>query len=165
MPRRLRVASAHLIRNSDIKVMPADKGSRIVIMDTDEYIAAGNLMLSDTNVYKKLTCRVNPLNYRVKAFNNNLERIFPENSKFLKRFRIAGASEQLLPYLYLLPKIYKPSPPLKFRLIVSQYGTYNAPLSNFVASILKPLVGTFLTLLANSLPSTETILIYFLSLF
>ena len=68
---------------------------------------------------------------------------FPENSKFLKRFRIAGASEQLLSYLYLLPKIHKPSPPLKFRPIVSQYGTYNAPLSKFVASILKPLVGTF----------------------
>ena len=63
MPRRLQVASTDLKRNPDIRVMPADKGSRVVILDTVEYIAAGNLLLSDTNVYKKLTCRDNPLNY------------------------------------------------------------------------------------------------------
>ena len=40
-------------------------------------------------------------------------------------------------------KIHKPHPPLKFRPIVSQFNTYNAPLSKFVAKILKPLVGSF----------------------
>ena len=142
IPRRLRVAQESLSKNPDIRVMPADKGSMVVILDTDEYIRAGEDMLSDRAVYKKLNS-TNPIIYRVTSFNNSLKSIFPENSKLLKQFWIHGTSDQRLPFLYLLPKIHKPSPPLKFRPIVSQFATYNAPLSKFVANILKPLVGSF----------------------
>ena len=72
MPRRLRVAIDDLTRRRDIMVMEADKGSKIVILDTEDYVRAGLDMLSDTSVYKTLTS-TNPLQYRVDTFNKKFE--------------------------------------------------------------------------------------------
>ena len=118
LPRRLRAAQQEIIKNPMIRVMPADKGSRVVILDNDEYIRAGEAMLSDVDVYVKLTSN-NPIGYRIDKFNEKLENILPEGSQLLKRFKIAKRVEQLLPYIYFLPKIHKPHPPLKLWPIVS----------------------------------------------
>ena len=127
-------------------IMEADKGSKIVIIDTEDYIKAGVEMLSDTRVYMALDSN-NPLQYRVERFNEKLKDIvnnkLPVACKTLNKFIIKHPSEQRLPYSYFKPKIHKTYPPLKFRPIVSQFKTYNAPLSKFVAKILKPLVGSF----------------------
>ena len=107
-------------------------------------------MLSDTRVYKKLI-RGNPLVYRVKTFNEEIDRIqqaLPTDqdgnpSKLLKRFEIKEKSSQRLPYAYFLPKIHKPHPPLKQRPIIAQCSAFTTPLARFAANILSPLVGTF----------------------
>ena len=146
MPRRLRRSLKDLYNRRDIMIMEADKGSRICILDTKDYISAGVNMLSDTRVYRAITSN-NPLLYRVNQFNKKLEYIInnklPAGCKTLNRFIISHPSEQKLPRAYFKPKIHKQYPPLKFRPIISQLNTYNAPLSKFVAKILSPLVGTF----------------------
>ena len=146
LPRRFRRALEDLHRRRDIKIMEADKGGRIVIVDTEDYIKAGLEMLSDKKVYKSLKSN-NPLQYRVDKFNKSLENIInnklPVGCKTLQRFIIKHPSEQKLPHLYGKPKIHKSHPPLKYRPIVSQFKTYNSNLTKFVAKILGPFVGTF----------------------
>ena len=111
-------------------IMEADKGSKIVIIDTEDYIKAGVEMLSDTRVYKALDSN-NPLQYRVERFNDKLKDIvnnkLPVACKTLNKFIIKHPSEQRLPYSYFNPKIYKTYPPLKFRHIVSQNINLQCP--------------------------------------
>ena len=49
-----RLAITNLTRNREIIIKPADKGSAVVVMNRNDYIAEGHKQLSDTNFYTKV---------------------------------------------------------------------------------------------------------------
>ena len=74
LPRRYRLAIGKLRKRKDIIILPADKGSKVVIMDRLMYINAAEEMLSDRRVYKKLKGQ-GQLNYRISRLNLKLRLI------------------------------------------------------------------------------------------
>ena len=150
LPLRYRTALGELRKRDDIVILPADKSSRLVLLDRAQYVRDAEHMLSDETTYKELT-KGNPILSRVRKLNGRLKNIqatLPCSangvaSTVLKRFHIHNESEQKLGYAYFLPKDHKPHPPLTYRPIISQCAAFMTPLSKYVASILAPLVGTF----------------------
>ena len=121
LPRRYRMALDDLKKRNDIVVLPADKGSKMVILDRSVYINSAEEMLSDTNIYKKLNGR-QQLTYRITRLNLMLNRIqsaLPttqrgERSSLLEPFIIHDRSSQSMPYAYFLFKAHKAYPPSNF---------------------------------------------------
>ena len=63
--------------------------------------------------------------------------LIKEHPNLAKRF---NSYLPQLPFMYGLPKIHKPNNPL--RLIISSVNSITYSLSKYVASLLKPLLGT-----------------------
>ena len=138
LPQRLHSAKKGLQYNKNIIIVKADKGSKIVVLNKQDYISAGEAMLADTNVYEKLN--VNPLRTESANFNTELDRIFGymQGKKAPKRFK---SRLPKLPFLKLGPKIHKPGN--TFRPKVSQSKSFQKPLAKHLAKILSPLLGSF----------------------
>ncbi len=138
LPQQPHSAKQGLQNNKDIIILKADKGSKIVMLNKEAYISAGEDMLADANVYDRLT--INPLSTESAKFNSKLDDIFKDMpaGKTPTRFRSWLPN---LPFLKLNPKIHKPG--LPFRPIVSQSKSFQKPLAKHLAKILTPLLGSF----------------------
>ena len=118
MPRRYRLALCALRKHPNLVCLPSDKGSKVVLLDRDQYISLAEEILADTRVYKERT-KGNPLDYRITKLNRRLEEIqkgLPASqngakSKLLEPFIIHKRSIQNLPYAYFTPKVHKTYPP------------------------------------------------------
>ena len=144
LPRRFRIALQELKGLSNLKISAADKGGKIVLMDTLQYNSKIKSILSDKQVYEKINH--NRLQSMQTNFNKRLAKIKNDNKKhdhdtdldFLMRFKQTLPS---LPYIYGLPKIHKNGNPL--RPIVSNCNAPAYKLSKYLAKKLSPLLGTF----------------------
>ena len=138
LPNSMRNALYNLQRDNSIKIMPADKGGKVVVMNTSEYNEKIRSILSDSNTYEHLVSdpRI-PHNKMVRERITNIARGCPDPD-FLKRFLSVNAS---LAYIYGIPKIHKPGCPL--RPIISNVGTITRNLAGWLASILTPYLGKF----------------------
>ena len=142
LPRRFRLALKELKALTNLKILPADKGGKIVLMDTHQYDLKMKGILSDKAVYKNIDS--NPLSSMQSNFNSGLLAIIKKyNNKdkhldFLKHFSSYLPS---LPYMYGLPKIHKKDNPL--RPIVSNCNSPAHQLAKYLAKELSPLLGSF----------------------
>ena len=74
LPKRFITALQELKRNPKIIILPADKGNTAVVLDKETYLATGEEMLSDTNVYEPLT--TDPLKTEQASFNAEIKDIY-----------------------------------------------------------------------------------------
>ena len=123
--------------DTDITILPADKGRSTVILNTKEYEHKMSTLLSDINTYEVLQKDPTP---KFKRELTEMIRRWQREGPIptpLKHF-IYPTSEEI-PKMYGLPKIHKANVPL--RPIVASRGSlaYNA--SSALADILGPLVG------------------------
>ena len=130
-------ALQELKADTDITILPADKGRSTVILNTKDYESKMSTLLSDTNTYEVLQKDPTP---KFKRELTEMIRRWQREDPIptpLKYF-IYPTSEEI-PKMYGLPKINKVNVPL--RPIVASRGslTYNA--SSVLADILGPLVG------------------------
>ena len=127
-----------LKNNPDIIIKPADKGSAIVILDKDNYIAEGERQLQDKQFYEETNMDLTgEVIHRVNLFlNNMLQRgqITEKTSSFLTTD--IDRTQQL----YLLPKIHKDMNNPPGRPIVSGSGGPTEKISQFVDHFIGPLV-------------------------
>jgi hypothetical protein len=129
-------ALASLQNRQDIVIKPADKGSAVVIMDTEKYIDEANRQLSDKRFYKQLDS--DPTGHHSEQVTELLHEMADQG-------HIDGKTmEYLLPEvpkagrLYLLPKLHKPGHP--GRPIISANGHPTEKISEFLDFHLRPLV-------------------------
>ena len=131
----------NLKRNKSIVILKPDKGNAVVIMDRSVYNQQIYNILSDGTKFSKLS--VDPTFTRQTKLQNFLRRI--------KNFGLFSDSvyEHIYPSgakparIYGLPKIHKVKSDLEippFRPIISSLGTYNYNLSQWLVSLLSPLV-------------------------
>ena len=130
-------ALQELKADTDITILPADKGRSTLIINTKDYESKMSTLLSDTNTYEVLQKDPTP---KFKRELTEMIRRWQREDPIptpLKHF-IYPTSEEI-PKMYGLPKIHKVNVPL--RPIVASRGslTYNA--SSVLADILGPLVG------------------------
>jgi len=123
----------------DIAIKQADKGSGVVIMDRDKYVAEALRQLSDIGVYVALDR--DPTEDMIIKVNNRVEKANVDGS----------ISDKTLEYLlvnstaragrfYLLPKLHKRGCP--GRPVISGCNTPTERISEFVDHHLKPLVAS-----------------------
>ena len=135
-----REALTKLKRDRAIKVLPADKGTAMVVMDSKEYDAKCLEMLSDKDTYEVIT-KGDPTASLQRQLIDKLKAI--KNSGNLSESKYSqmrpSGSKSPAPKFYGLPKIHKDGTPL--RGIVSSSGSLSYPTAKELARILGPLVG------------------------
>ena len=141
-----RKALKELKKDESIIILPADKGKATVILDRKEYDEKISAMLSDTNTYKEL--KRDPAPALESKMNDMLISFKKSGSLPLAMHRKLRSSAGKTPSFYGLPKIHKTGIPL--RPIVSFIGSPTYNLSNYLVTVLSPMVGKSSSFVKNS---------------
>ena len=131
-----RQALRNLKRNTEVVIREADKGSAVVVMSRERYIAEANRQLSDTDVYQQVSSTV---------FFDVIEEV----KDILSRLRKSGViTKDMAAYavpvdskparFYILPKVHETGCP--GRPIVSAVGSPTEGLSVLVDHFIQPFV-------------------------
>ena len=136
-PKKFTIAMKRLRYYKDIRVMKADKGNAIVVMNSSEYTSKMEGLLSDRNVYKVLETPCDIKKWQTN-FNNSLKSIIFQADKEVYNSCLSPKLP-ILPHIYGLPKVHKDNCPL--RPIVSSLKAPNKNLSLYLAKILGSQVG------------------------
>ncbi|XP_058872877.1 uncharacterized protein LOC117966565 isoform X1 [Acipenser ruthenus] len=109
-------AMTELLNDDDIMIRPADKGSGIVIMNTDDYMKSVQCELNNTDTYEEV--KSNKINKSVKEVKEIAERLYNKGiiSKELKKYMQPNNARTGLARGN--PKMHKENHPL--RMIVSR---------------------------------------------
>ena len=110
----------------------------MVIMDRQDYINKANQLLNQST-YKSIT--KDPTSSIKNKLINILERVKNQTGLDTNTYKCMYPTGCVPPKFYGLPKIHKPSTPL--RPIVSSCGSATCGVAKELAKILKPLVGKF----------------------
>ena len=127
-----------LSENCNLTIKAADKGGKIVIMDTVDYIEHCQLLLNDREFYEKLDA--NPTLIYTKEVKQKIDDML--KNSYITKQEYNYLSENLenprTPLYYGLPKIHKIFDLfLPLRPIVSGFDSCTCNLSKFVDSFLK----------------------------
>ena len=129
-------------RNTEVEIREADKGSAVVVMSRERYIAEANRQLSDTDVYQQVSSTV--------VFD-----VIEEVKEILSRLQKIGViTEDMATYAvpvdskparyYILPKVHKSGCPgrpiVSVVSIVSAVGSPTEGLSELVDHFIQPFV-------------------------
>ena len=138
-------ALKELVRNKQIVIKPADKGSAIVILSRAQYIMEANRQLNDTQYYKKLEKPI--FLQTVPLVHSILDNLYKK--KYItgkQRTYLKGEVEPGPRKFYILPKIHKDpekwTVPFKIppgRPIVSDCGSETYQTEEFIDHFLNPL--------------------------
>lgn len=112
--------------------MKADKGNVTVAVDRDTYMDKMSVLLSDQDTYKVV--KKDPTRNLINQLHVILMRWKKNNYISLAAYRSLNCTDGVLPRAYGLPKVYKPSCPL--RVIVSSKNTPLYYFSKFLHRIL-----------------------------
>ncbi|UYV75853.1 hypothetical protein LAZ67_13001558, partial [Cordylochernes scorpioides] len=127
-----------LRQNPHIIVTRSDKGSQTVILDTDDYITKMMDILNDQTTFMPIT-RLD-LTSSTRTFRLKLLRLKKSGSITAEQYHIFTSDISNTPYIYGLPKIHKPTVPL--RPIIAYHLSPAYKLSKYLSSYLTPLVKT-----------------------
>ena len=136
-----------LKKDQDIRILPADKGRIVVVLDTAEYKQKCENLLKDTATYKNLGSK-DPTSKYKKELVNVLQELEKEGGINREEYRKLYPTTEAPPKFYGLPKVHKVNNPL--RPIVSSIGTITYSCAKHLADILSPLVGKTKHHVANS---------------
>ncbi|XP_045463784.1 uncharacterized protein LOC123673342 [Harmonia axyridis] len=148
-----RICLRNLHNNSDIIVLPADKGDATVILNTSDYVEKMSSLLKSSE-YK--TTPQDPTTYLVKK-----TKALITASKLpieIRKSLIPREKYSRIPRIYGLPKVHKPDIPL--RPIVSAFGSPTHHLAKYLASTLQPLAEESSSHVMNSFHFIETLRTY-----
>ena len=133
-----RLALDKLKKDSNILIVPGDKGRATCVIDSTVYDEKANALLKDKNVYEELK-------------KDPTQKHQAKLIKLLKELKELGAIDAKtywklyptvcdVPKFYGLIKIHKTGAPL--RPIISSIGSVTYELARFVSGIISPLIGT-----------------------
>ncbi|MCP4492996.1 MAG: hypothetical protein GY820_37705, partial [Gammaproteobacteria bacterium] len=125
------------IRENQAIVLSADKGSKTVIMNRQEYLEKVESQLSNTEVYERQRANCNPISRCHKVLATALKDL-DFDAKCRSKLLISEAAA-VISRPYGLPKIHKAGMPL--RLIVPMIGTVSYTLSRQIDKLLRPIVN------------------------
>ncbi|XP_062713296.1 uncharacterized protein LOC134290239 [Aedes albopictus] len=127
----------YLKENPNLVITRADKGSKTVIMETEEYHGKMKTLLDDENTYKKL--RTNPTNKIVKKINGIIDEWRRKEYIDFRTQRRLKESSCNPPRNYGLPKVHKENRPL--RPVVSTIGSATYNIAGYLSDIIGNVVG------------------------
>ena len=143
LPLRYQKALDELRKNKRLKVMRADKGGAIVLMDNDDYKLKAYRLLDDETTYEKLSC-IPSISSVQNKFNREVRKIANGVvNKDQRNLILDKISDKVpsLPYFYGIPKVHKEGCPL--RPIVATCNSPQSKLSSWLAHYLSSYLGVF----------------------
>ena len=129
----------------DEVILPADKGNATVVMNKEDYDTKIRGML-ETSTYRQL--QRDPTATQENRLSNKLKVLEKCGEIPGHLYHVLRPSGSQYPWIYGLPKIYKPDVPL--RPIVSRIRSLSYQLSKHIASIMTPLTGQAESYIQNS---------------
>lgn len=138
-------ALKHLKANIDIVIKPADKGSKIVIMDRNQYLTEAYRQLENKKHYLPLT---RSIQLETQGMIRDLVKNLYENKRITakQKYYLLGEDPPRPRKFYLLPKIHKdpgtwtvPHQVPPGRPIVSDCGSESYRIAEYIDSFLNPL--------------------------
>ena len=137
----------NLSKNPDITIKMADKGSKIVVQDTSEYIQSGIDHLSDTSIYCKLNSDpTQQIHGEIQSF---IESIYQQGYIDTTTYNYLKQDDPPRTQLiYFLKKLHKN--PIAVRPIVSGIGGPTEKISSFLDHFLQPIVSKTPSYLKNT---------------
>ena len=132
-----RKALQNLRADTDIKILPADKGKATVVINTSDYKEKLHKLLDDRSVYEVL--KKDPTTSYKNKLINTLKSWKKDGTISDQLYHKIYPTSEEVPKFYGLPKIHKKDAPL--RPIVSSIGSITYPAAKYLTSILNPLVG------------------------
>ena len=142
-----------LAKDTNITILPADKGRAVVVMNATDYKEKAKALLGDTTTYKVLS-RDPTAKYKT-TLATKLREIRSAEEITDAQYRQLLPTSTVTPRFYGLPKVHKPGYPL--RPIVASRGSITYPVARHLASILSPLVGKNGYALKNSQDMVATL--------
>ncbi|XP_054290772.1 uncharacterized protein LOC129005789 [Macrosteles quadrilineatus] len=133
-----RTALRSLQKNKDIMILPADKGSTTVVMNTDDYKQEAYRQLSDRTTYKPTD--EDPTNKFNEELNQWLKQEAPRQNISTSTLDLLINKEPKTPQFYILPKIHKNILPPPGRPIVASCNSITERISAYLDSHLQPVV-------------------------
>ncbi|CAF1346857.1 unnamed protein product, partial [Didymodactylos carnosus] len=124
-----------LTNDKRLIIAKVDKGNSIVVLNREDYIQKGMVILDDRWSFKLLN--ENPTDEREKKFIKFLLKLKKKNAidkNEYKRMRPDAGSRT--PEAYFLVKVHKKNQPL--RPIISSYDAYNYKTAKYIADLLSP---------------------------
>ena len=106
-------------------------------MDKEDYNTKVNVMLSDTNTYKKLTR--DPTQAKKRILIQKLTKLEKEGKITKEQYKSLYPTSEITPRIYCPPKIHKKDNPL--RPVVDYTGSITYNTARAIADLLNPLVG------------------------
>ena len=137
-----RKAITQLNKNHNIIIKPADKGSAVVVMNRDDYIAEGYKQLSDTNFYMKVDTDLTE--HHRQLVQSYINKMYDDGEIDCTVSVYLTDRECKTSKLYLLPKIHKGKIPPPGRPIVSANGCPTEKISQLVDNFLTPPTTMFI---------------------
>ena len=141
LPKRFQTALSNLANSKDIKIMKADKGGAVVVMDTIEYNVKAMRLLHDKDTYTKVV-KPPTISTIQTQFNRNVRNIVSVLPNSDIKNNILSKLTVKLPsfsYFYGTPKVHKTGVPL--RPIIATCGSPQSYLAKWLANNLSPLLG------------------------
>ena len=120
-----------LKKDQDIRILPADKGRIVVVLDTAEYKQKCEDLLKDTATYKNLGPK-DPTSKYKKELVKVLQDLEKEGGINREEYRKLYPTTEAPPKFYGLPKVHKVNNPL--RPIVSSIGTITYSCAKYLAA-------------------------------
>ena len=127
-----------LRQNKNIIVTTSDKGNKTVVMYKDDYNNKMKELVQDRMTYK--TIREDPTQKLIRENNKLVNKLHKQQQiTFAEKQKLYCSAAQA-PRLYGLPKIHKPSVPLRPIAASTEVPCYN--LSKYLGSLLKPIISS-----------------------
>ncbi|XP_055522676.1 uncharacterized protein LOC129716860 [Wyeomyia smithii] len=142
--------------NPNLVITKADKGSKTVIMEADEYHEKMVNLLTDENTYKKLT--KNPTNKIIKKINSFIDGWHNKGYIDFRTQKSLKESSCNPPRIYGLPKIHKDNRPL--RPVVSTIGSATYNIARYLAGISAKVIAGVQTSEGEVLFSLDVVSLY-----
>ncbi len=147
LPREQRLAIRTLRDDKNIKVLPADKGNAVVVINMEDYNDKMRQILNDPLHFAVLP--ENPTKKREDLLNKFLLRKLRQPDIISQRLHsFLRASDSRTPQLYGLVKVHKDGYPL--RPIMSAYGAFNYHVGKLLVWILAPYMSNCSSFIRNS---------------
>ena len=137
-----RLAIRELKDNNKIVIKPADKGSAVVILNREDYLAEGYRQLSDIQFYQKVD--IDLTEQHRKEVQEFISELYTAGEIDISVSRYLTDKECRTSRLYLLPKIHKGKNPPPGRPIVSANGCPTERISQLVDHFLTPPTTTLI---------------------
>ena len=136
-------ALRNLADDRSIEIKGGDKGSPVVIWDSEDYVQEVSKQLRDTNVYKDVKFNENILTGLVERSNKMFSRLSSRkliSEKEFKCFTYSLKKATKLEKLYFLAKIHKRLSFAPGRPVISNCGTPTEKISEYLDHVLKPVM-------------------------